>query len=104
MQEENIEKFSVPESCLGPCQLSTTDFFVKIVKDFCLHTISEKNISIASDVWQGSKYTSTSFIQFFHSALNIDHDMSISYGNRKSVMTKGFEFWTSSLKLGPCQI
>ena len=50
MQEENIEKFSVPESCLGPCQLSTTDFFVKIVKDFCLHTISEKNISIASDV------------------------------------------------------
>ena len=104
MQEENIEKFSVLEVYLGPCQLSMIDFFAKMVKDFWSYTISEKNISIASDIWQGSKYTSTSFIQLFHSALNIDHDMSISYGNKESVMTKTFEFWTSSLKSAPCQI
>ena len=104
IQEENIEKFSVPQVYLGPCQLSMIDFFAKMVKDFWSYTISEKNISIASDVWQGSKYTSTSFIQFFHSALNINHDISISYGNKKSMMTKAFEFWTTSLKLAPYQI
>ena len=49
-QEENIDKFSVPQVYLGPCQLSMIDFFAKMVKDFWSYTISEKNISIASDV------------------------------------------------------
>ena len=34
MQEENIEKVSVPEAYLGPCQLSMINLFTKIVKDF----------------------------------------------------------------------
>ena len=34
MQEENIEKVSVPEVYLGPCSLSMMDLFAKIVKDF----------------------------------------------------------------------
>ena len=50
MQEENIEKFSVPEAYLGPCQLLVIDFYANMVKDFWSYTISEKNISIASDV------------------------------------------------------
>ena len=50
MQEENIEKFSVLEVYLGPCQLSIVEFFAKMVKDFWSYTISEKNISIASDI------------------------------------------------------
>ena len=34
MQEESIEKVSVPEEYLWPCQLSMMKFFEKIVKDF----------------------------------------------------------------------
>ena len=58
MEEENIKKVSVPEACFGPCQLSLMDLFAKIVKDMTVYYFC-KNISIASDVWQGSKYTST---------------------------------------------
>lgn len=61
MQEENFEKFGVPEACLGPCSLSMINFFAKMVKGFWVYTISE-------------------LIQFFYFALNIDHDMSVSYG------------------------
>ena len=60
--------------------------FAKIVKSSsCLLFL--QNISIASDVWQGPKCTSTYLIQFFHSAHNFHDDMSISYGNNRSVMT-----------------
>ena len=45
--------------------------FVKMVKKFGAYSISEINISIASEIWQYSKYTSTSLIQFFHSSFNI---------------------------------
>lgn len=34
MQEKNIEKVSIPEAYLGPCQLSMMNFFAIIVKDF----------------------------------------------------------------------
>ena len=33
-QEENIDKFSVPQVYLGPCQLTMIDFFAKMVKAF----------------------------------------------------------------------
>ena len=42
MQEENIEKFSVPEAYLGPRQLLVIDFYANMVKDFWSYTISEK--------------------------------------------------------------
>ena len=45
--------------------------------------------------------TSICLIHFFHSAVTINHDMSISFGYRNSVMTKVFEFF---LKSAPCQI
>ena len=34
MQEKNIEKVSIPEAHLGPCQLSMINFFAKTVKGF----------------------------------------------------------------------
>lgn len=34
MQEKNIEKVSIPEAYLGPCQSSMMNFFAIIVKDF----------------------------------------------------------------------
>ena len=40
--------------------------------------------------------TSICFIHFFHSAVTSDHDMSISFRNRNSVMTKVFEFFLKS--------
>ena len=36
MQKKNIEKVSIPEAYLGPCQLSMMNFFAIIVKDFLL--------------------------------------------------------------------
>ena len=42
LQEENIKIASVPETNVGPCQLSMMDFFAKIVKDFQPFTISAK--------------------------------------------------------------
>ena len=34
MQEKNIEKVSIPEAHLRPCQLSMINFFAKTVKGF----------------------------------------------------------------------
>ena len=43
--------------------------------------------------------TSICLIHFFHSGVTSDHDMSISFGNRNSVMTKVFEFFLKSATL-----
>ena len=58
LKKKNIKKVIVPEACFGHCQLSLMDHFTKMVKDMAVYYFC-KNISIASDVWQGSKYTST---------------------------------------------
>ena len=66
MQEKNIEKVSVPEACLRPCQLFMVNFFAKIVKDFEQFVISERTLLLQQmfdRVLNTSLYTlSNSFI------------------------------------------
>ena len=66
MQEQNIEKLSILEAYLGPCQFSLMDPFAKIVRLLAVYYIC-KNISIAPKMFDRvlntSLYTlSNSFI------------------------------------------